>query len=84
MRDAIKRVFPGIKIGENFQPELSPEQAELNTGNSQTSVIDLIRKSGGSLQTSAPLTIGGSDVSVANTIPSQNDGGKAAAFSQLS
>ena len=69
---------------KNFQPELSQEQAELNTGNSQTSVIDLTRKSGESLQTSAPLTIAGSDVSVASTIPSQNDGGKAVAFSRLS
>ena len=49
VRDAIKRIFPGIKIGEKFQPELSPEQAELNTGDSQTSVIDLTKKSGGSL-----------------------------------
>ena len=84
VRDAIKRIFPGIKIGEKFQPELSPEQAELNTGNSQTSVIDLTRKSGGSLQTSAPLTIAGSDATVASTIPSQNDGGKVVAFSHLS
>ena len=84
MRDAIKRVFPGIRIGEKFQPELSPEQAELSTGNSPTFVIDLTRKSGGSLQTSTPLTIAGSDASVASTIPSQNDGGKVVAFSRLS
>ena len=77
MRDAIKQVFPGIKFGEK-------EQAELSTGNSQTSVIDLTRTSGESLQTFAPLTIAGSDVSVASTVPSQKDGGKATVFSHLS
>ena len=77
VRDAIKQVFPGIKFGEK-------EQAELSMGNSRTSVIDLTRTSGESLQTSAPLTIAGSDVSVASTVPSQKDGGKATVFSHLS
>ena len=75
--DAIKRVFPGIKFGEK-------EQTESSTGNSHTSVIDLTRKSGESLQTPAPLTIAGSDVLVASIVPSQKDGGKAIVFSRLS
>ena len=77
VRDAVKQVFPGIKFGEKGQ-------AELSTGNSYASVIDLTRKSGESLPTSAPLTIAGSDVSVASTEPSPKDGGKAAVFSCLS
>ena len=61
------------------------KKVELNssTGNSHASVIDLTRTSGESLPTSAPLTIAGSDVSVASTKPSPIDGGKAAAFSHL-
>ena len=77
VRDAVKRVFPGI----NF---VTKEQVESGTGNSHTSVIDLTKDSGESLQTSAPLTIAGSDVSVASTVPSPKDGGKAAVFSRLS
>ena len=85
VRNAIQRVFPGINIGRRFQHELSfTKQADLDTGDSQTSVIVLTKRFGGSLQTSAPLTIAGSDVSVASIIPSQNDGGKATAFSRLS
>ena len=76
VRDAVRQVFPGIKFGEKGQ-------AEFSTGNSYASVIDLTRTSGESLPTSAPLTIAGSDVSVASTKPSPKDGGKAAAFSRL-
>ena len=76
VREAIKQVFPGIKFG-------GKDKAELNKGNSRASVIDLTRKSGESLPTSAPLTIIGSDVSVANTEPSPKDGRKAAVFSRL-
>ena len=76
VRDAVKQMFPGIKIGEKGR-------AEFSTGNSHASVIDLTGTSGESLPTSAPLTIAGSDVSVASTKPSPIDGGKAAAFSHL-
>ena len=91
VRETLQKVFPrgqilkGLNLEKNqAQSELlSVAQVESGTRNSPASVIDLTTQSGGSLQKSAPLTIVGSDVSIASTSSNPKNGGNATSFPRL-
>ena len=83
VRDTMAKVFPRIQtpIGSIVQPNPLIGTVKTGMGNTEAEVIDLYT---GSTPSSAPITIAGSDVSIASTSTNPGNGGNATSFSEMS